>query len=159
MVVSALWNKEQAGEGGLEESGWVVGCSFRNGDGQDSWEAGNVSRAWKEVGHLEMQFTEKGTSYVQFSGGGWGINEDISKWRFSGGTSGKEFACQCRRCGFDPWVRKIPWRKKQQSSPVFLPGESHRQRSLGGYSLWGCEESDMTEATTCTRCVWSSGPW
>jgi len=40
---------------------------------------GNVSRASKEVGHLEMQFTEKGTSHVQFSGGGWGMNDDISK--------------------------------------------------------------------------------
>ena len=41
--------------------------------------------------------------------------------------SGKEFACQCRRhmrCGFDPWVRKIPWKMKWQPTPVFLPGES-----------------------------------
>ena len=43
--------------------------------------------------------------------------------------SGKESACQCRRPGFDPWVRKIPWRRKWQSTPVFLPGESHGQRS------------------------------
>ena len=44
--------------------------------------------------------------------------------------SGKESACQCRRCGFDPWVGKIPWRMKWQPTPVFLPGESHGQRSL-----------------------------
>ena len=37
---------------------------------------------------------------------------------------------QCRRPGFDPWVRKIPWRRKWQPTPVFLPGESHGQRSL-----------------------------
>ena len=52
-------------------------------------------------------------------------------------TSGKEPACQVRRherCGFDPWVRKIPWRKAQQFSPGFLLGESHGQRSLAGYS-------------------------
>ena len=48
--------------------------------------------------------------------------------------SGKESACQCRRCRFHPWVGKIPWRRKWQPSPVFLPGESHGQRSLGGYS-------------------------
>jgi len=42
-----------------------------------------------------------------------------------------------RRCGFDPWVEKIPWRRKWQPTPVFLPGESHGQRSLEGYSLWG----------------------
>jgi len=48
---------------------------------------------------------------------------------FLDNTSGKEPACQCRRyrrCGFDPWVRKIPWRKKWQPIPVFMPGESHR---------------------------------
>ena len=47
------------------------------------------------------------------------------------GTSGKESACQCRRCkrrGFDPWVGKIPWRRKWQPTPVFLPGKSHEQR-------------------------------
>ena len=39
--------------------------------------------------------------------------------------SGKEFVCQCRKCGFDPWVGKIPWRRKWQPMPVFLPGKSH----------------------------------
>ena len=41
----------------------------------------------------------------------------------------------CRRCGFDPWVGKIPWRRKCQPTPVFLPGKSHGQRCLAGYSL------------------------
>ena len=56
---------------------------------------------------------------------------------FPGGASGKEPSCQCRRCkrsGFNPWVRKIPWRKAQQPTPVFLPGEFNGQRSLAGYS-------------------------
>ena len=56
------------------------------------------------------------------------------------GASGKESVCQSRRrkiCGFEPWVRKIPWRRKWQPSPVFLPGESPGQRSLAGYSPWG----------------------
>ena len=48
---------------------------------------------------------------------------------------------------FDPWVRKIPWRRAPQPIPVFLAGESHGQRSLAGYSPWGRKESDMTEAT------------
>ena len=47
--------------------------------------------------------------------------------------------------GFDPWVGKIPWRRAWQFTPVFLPGESHGQRSLAGYSLWGHKESDTTE--------------
>ena len=49
---------------------------------------------------------------------------------------------QCRRPGFDPWVGKI---RKWQPTPVLLPGKSHEQRSLVGYSPWGCKESDMTE--------------
>ena len=56
--------------------------------------------------------------------------------------SGKESSCQCRRCGFDPWVRKIPWRRKWWPTPLFLPGKSHRQRSQVGYSPWGRKESD-----------------
>ena len=44
---------------------------------------------------------------------------------------------ECRRCGFDPWDRKIPWRRKCQLTPVFLPGRCHGQRSLAGYSSWG----------------------
>ena len=47
--------------------------------------------------------------------------------------------------GSDPWVRKIPWRRKWQSIPVFLPGKSHGQRSLAGYSPWSCKELDTTE--------------
>ena len=49
------------------------------------------------------------------------------------------------RFGFDPWVRKIPWRRKWQLTPVFSLGKSQKQRSLVGYSLWGCK--DMTEHT------------
>ena len=52
---------------------------------------------------------------------------------------------QCRRPGFDPWVRKIPWRRKWQPTSVLLPGKFHGLRSLIGYSLWGCKESDTTE--------------
>ena len=50
-----------------------------------------------------------------------------------------------RRCGFDPWVRKIPWRRAWQPTPVFWPGEFHGQGSLVGYRLWACKESDTTE--------------
>ena len=52
---------------------------------------------------------------------------------------------QCRRHGFEHWVGKIPWRRKWQPTPVFLPGKFHGQRSLAGYSLWGCKELNMTE--------------
>ena len=69
---------------------------------------------------------------------------------FPGGTGDKEPACQRRRCkrrGFDPWVRKIPWRRKWQSTPVFLPGKFHEQRSLAGYSPCGRKELDMAKHT------------
>ena len=68
------------------------------------------------------------------------LRTDIEKMDFPGSASGKEPACQCRRhkrLGFDPWVRKIPWRRKWQPTPVFLPRESHGQRSLVGYGPWG----------------------
>ena len=58
---------------------------------------------------------------------------------------GKESACQCRRRRFNPWVGKIPWRRNWQSTLVFLPGKLHGQRSLVGYSPWGCKELDTTE--------------
>ena len=62
--------------------------------------------------------------------------------------SGKESACQSRKQkshGFNSWVRKIPWRRKWQPTPVFFPGKSHGQRSLESYCLWGCKKLDMTE--------------
>ena len=58
--------------------------------------------------------------------------------------SSKESACQCRRPGFDPWVRKIPLRRELATHSNILVWESHGQRSLAGYSPWGCKESDMT---------------
>ena len=67
---------------------------------------------------------------------------------FPSGASGKEASCQSRRhkrCGFNPWVRKIPWRRKWQPTPVPMPGKSHGQRCLAGCSPWGCKESDTTE--------------
>ena len=52
-------------------------------------------------------------------------------------VSWKRICLQCRRHEFNPWVQKILWRRKRQPTPVFLPGESHGQRSLVGYSPWG----------------------
>ena len=55
---------------------------------------------------------------------------------------------QCRRPRFDPWVGKIPWRRKWEPTPVFLPGKSQWTEEPAGCSLCGCRESDMTELTT-----------
>ena len=75
--------------------------------------------------------------------------------------SGKGSACQSRRpkrLGFDPWVRKMPWRRKWQPTPVFSPLESHGQRSLGGYSLWGHKELDTAEHLNSCQPVSPGGP-
>jgi len=57
----------------------------------------------------------------------------------------KRIHLQCRGPRIDPCIEKIPWRRKWQPTPVFLPRESRGQRSLVGYSPWGCKESDTTE--------------
>ena len=83
----------------------------------------------------------------------WLSPEEQREWlgsslAFPGGASGKKSDCQCRRRKrnrFDPRVRKIPWRREWLPTPVFLPGKSHGQRSLEGYSSRGCKESDTTE--------------
>ena len=61
------------------------------------------------------------------------------------GSDSKSICLQWGRPGFNPWVGKIPWRRKWQPTPVLLPGKSHGRRSLVGYSLWGHKESDTTE--------------
>jgi len=69
---------------------------------------------------------------------------------FPGGSVCKESTCNAEDAGrheFDPQVRTIPWMWAWQLTPVFLPGKSHGERSLVGYSPWGCKESDMTEVT------------
>ena len=70
----------------------------------------------------------------------------IHSWGLPWWLSSKESTCRCRRRtkhGFDPWVGKIPWRRKCQPAPVFLPGKFHGQRSLA--SPWSHKESDMTD--------------
>ena len=79
------------------------------------------------------------------------------KCAFPWWLSGKESPCQCRRLRFDPWIGKIPWRRKWLPTLVFLPGEAHGQRGLVGYSPWGCKESDTTELLTLSLVVLSPG--
>ena len=63
---------------------------------------------------------------------------------FPGVSTVKESTCQCRRYRFNSWAGKMPWRRKWQPTPVFLPGQSHGQRSLVGYSPWGRKDSDTS---------------
>ena len=78
----------------------------------------------------------------------WSCRGPIKSQDFLGGANGKESTCQGRRCkkgGFNPWVGKISWSRNWHSTPVFLPGKFHGQRSLVGYSPWGHKGADTTE--------------
>ena len=74
----------------------------------------------------------RGSNPVIFGGQKHFIEEDIQMVRLPWCLSWLQICLQCRRPGFDPWVRKIPWRRKWQPTLVFLPGEFHGQRSLHG---------------------------
>ena len=77
---------------------------------------------------------------------------------FPDGASDKEPVCQYRRqrSRFDPWIRKNPWKRAQQPTPAFLPGESHGQRSLLSYCPQGRKELYLTEVTQYTHMQRSS---
>ena len=80
-------------------------------------------------GHSKCQFEATHTT-----------SQGLPRW-----LSGKGSTCQSRRLEFDPWVGKIPWRRKWQPILVLLPEESHGQRSLEGYTVHGVAELDMPE--------------
>ena len=82
-------------------------------------------------GHL-LQCSEKD---------GWNSDQLILPVGLPWWLSGKESACQCKRHSFNPWVGKIPWRRKWQSTLVFMPGKSHGQRTLVGYTVHGVAKS------------------
>ena len=79
---------------------------------------------------------------------------------FTGDTYFQRSTCQCRRwrrLRFDPWVGKILWRRKRQPTPVFLPGKSHGQSSLVGYSSGGGhKESDTTEYILLVKYIYAA---
>ena len=78
-------------------------------------------------------------------------------WWWYWWLSGSEFICQRRRHGFDPWGRKIPWKRKWQPIPVFMSGKSHGQRNLAGYNpQWHkrVRNDFMTKTTTTNEHVW-----
>ena len=72
---------------------------------------------------------------------------DLTTSRFNVNMNPPSNARDVKRCGFNPWVGKILQRRAWQPTPVFLPRESHGQRSLEGYSPWSCKDSDMTQVT------------
>ena len=74
------------------------------------------------------------------------ISKNLAEWfRLPWWLKGKESACQCRRHGLNPQSRKVPWGRKWLLTLVLLPGKSHGQRDLVGYSPEGCKELDTTK--------------
>ena len=103
----------------------------------ECWGEKNVKEQGLRSNTVIKRYMPPGKEFAVYSTGGF------PRWH-----SGRESACQRRRCKrhrLNPWVRNIPWRRKRQLTPVFLPRESHGQRSLAGYSPWGRKKSDTTE--------------
>ena len=95
---------------------------------------------------------------LMLSLGSWCQNlielQDTQLESFSLVVRQQSICLQCRRPGFDPWVGKIPWKRKWQSTPVLLPGKSHGWKSLVGYSPWDRKELDMTEQLSFFSFSW-----
>ena len=126
------WGQEEKGTTEDEMAGWHHWLDERKsvwtpsvGDGQGGLEC------WDLWGCKESDTAERLNWTENVTGLPWWLNS-------------KESNCQCRRSQLDPWVGKIPWKRKRQPTPVFLPGKSHGQRRLVGYSPWGHKELDRT---------------
>ena len=104
-----------------EGNGKPLQCSsLENARDRGAWWAAIYGVAWSQIWLMRLSSSRK------------------LKMGFPGSTSGKVPACQCSRCkrhGFNHWAGKIPRRRAWQSTPVFLPGKSHGQRSLAVYNL------------------------
>ena len=116
----------------MNETEWSLGQRWR----LMTWLKLSESRQREQgSGHWQMSGTnqfwrvERGKGVIL---GNSNREQGFSLWLRS-----KKPACQCRRLPCGPWIRKILWRRKWQSTSVFLPGKSHGQRSLGGYDPWG----------------------
>ena len=141
---------------------WCMGEIPRSWAENSTWKECKSRRVWRLVLSKLNRLMDT-SSFLSKESLPWKKRQCHSTKRlaFPGGAAGKEHACQSRRqkrCGFDFWVEKIPWRRKWQPTPEFLPKKSHGQRSLAGYSPWGRKESDtMTQLNThaCTKVAFS----
>ena len=144
------WGQEEKGTTEDEMAGWHHWLDGREsewtpgvGDGQgglpccDSW------------GRKESDTTEL------LNWTDWRMCMGLPWW-----LSRKESTCQCRRHGFNPWVGKIPGRRKWQPTPVLLPWNSHGVKSLAGYSPWGHKELGLGDwIATTERNVYKGRYW
>ena len=108
----------------------------------------NSTVFWKRwlLNHIHNKFLRLTGMFIWLR---WSRVTSVELWRFNSNFQmGVSLIAQLVKnlgSGVNPWVGKIPWRRKWQPTPVFVPGESHGQRSLVGYSPRGRKESDTTE--------------
>ena len=125
LVLSVFWKlwyrPKEAGTGILEERGAGVWCESRL--------VRSLTAPWTHSGRKRC--------YTKI--------KIVPPLRFRGDSDARKSAHNSRRPGFNPWMRMIPWRREWLPTPVFLPGKSHGQRSLVGFSPWGRKESNTTE--------------
>ena len=102
----------------------------------------NGINATEKVRNMETMFEKLTSNEVEELG-----MQDFRKdnWGLPWWLRQQSICLQCGRPRFNPWVGKTPWRRTRQHIPVLLPGKSHGQRSLVGYSPWDRKESDTTE--------------
>ena len=128
--------------------GWIPGSGRSPGEGnsyplQYSCLENSMDRgAWWAIVHGVSKSQTQLTLSHTFTFCHLGFPWWLSGKEFSGGS-----CPQCRRFGFYPWIRKISWRRKWHRTLVFLPGKSHGQRNLAGYSPWGCKRAGNDLAT------------
>ena len=110
------------------------------------------TQSWWEQLHLDSQMIAF-RSVVILVSSQWKSTFYSAKYGLPRWLSGKESACQCRRCSSIPGLQRFPGGGKWQPTPVFLPRESHRQRSLVGYSPWDHKELDTTTEYTTVQYI------
>ena len=137
-----------SGGGGGQLAGVMQGDLWGNywsHPGRGGWLSPRwAQRRWLDMGRFCADFDSEAKRFP----------DRLSRGGFPGGSvvkKKKKPACQWRKHRLDPWVRKISWRGKWQPTPVFLSGKSHGQRSLAGYSPWGCKRIEHDLATKTTK--------
>ena len=115
------------------------------------WQDFRIFVVWGPIPESLSQVTSDTLSLCASTSGT--NRQTCSLYRLPRWLSGKESACRCGRRCFDPWVGKMPWRRKWQPTAVSLLGESHGQRSLVGYSPCGRRQLAMASNWACTHVV------